>query len=302
MPKKLPFFFFYPNDWENDSGLNASSEIAQWLWLRMILKMHNSPERGVLLLPSGEVLNDIALSKIVGFSLKRTRTLLQELKRNGVYSERTETDGAIYSRKMVRDEKTRIMKSEAGLKGANARYGHKSAIADAIASAIDGAIAEDGNSHNTSHSSTHSECDSTPLNICSSSYSSLTGKEEKKEIRKNAAMAGAIAEIWNEIPLANRVGRSKYQNAWATVVSESSFNPTDARKAFKDYYASADGIGSHPRQPATLVADRIWNEDPTAWNNGEVPPVDYGQQAKEIVEAREAREADEQKTKGVQPI
>jgi hypothetical protein len=136
MPKR-PSFQWYPSDWRNDLDLQACSLSARGLWMEMLNLMHISPRYGYLVVAkmpstsrevppefpptSREVPRELAMSsrevaRAVGATLKEVNRLLDELELHNVFS-RTE-DGTIYSRRMVHDEHLRIVRAEAGAKGA----------------------------------------------------------------------------------------------------------------------------------------------------------------------------------------
>jgi hypothetical protein len=79
--------------------------------------MDRSPERGVLLDDSGEILRGIPLGKLLGISPLSLRLPLEALEKHRVLSYRE--DGAIYCRKMVRDTQKRQQNRENGAKGGN---------------------------------------------------------------------------------------------------------------------------------------------------------------------------------------
>jgi hypothetical protein len=77
---------------------------------------HESEEYGKLK-QNGRGFSHKTLAKLVGLSPQTTLKLLKELEENGVFSR--DEDGAIYSRRMVRDEELRKIRAEAGSKGGN---------------------------------------------------------------------------------------------------------------------------------------------------------------------------------------
>ena len=114
---KLPALQFYPGDWRKDPGVQALSRHDRSVWFDMLLIMHESDERGVLLL-AGKPMPDDALARILNLDNQEVKQILSTLLTYGVASER-EDDSAIYSRRMVRDEKLIQTRREAGKKGGN---------------------------------------------------------------------------------------------------------------------------------------------------------------------------------------
>jgi hypothetical protein len=114
MPK-LPSFQFYPGDWLKDPAVRSVSIAARGLWIDMLCLMHESPRRGYLQHETGSPVNAEQLARMTGCSTVQVESLLSELDNVGVFS--SAERGVIYSRRMVRDEKKRLLCSEAGRKG-----------------------------------------------------------------------------------------------------------------------------------------------------------------------------------------
>lgn len=110
-----PAFQFYPDAWMSDAGLRLSSLAARGLWADMLCLMFDSPERGVLRKQNGSKIESKDLAKMTGASQAEIEALLAEMDSNGVYSKAP--DGAIYCRRMVREEHIRKVRSEAGSQG-----------------------------------------------------------------------------------------------------------------------------------------------------------------------------------------
>jgi hypothetical protein len=116
MTIKRPAFQFYPSDWRNDSGLRLCSLAARGLWVEMMCIAHECDEYGKLK-QNGRVFCHKTLGKLVGLSPQTCLKLLKELEDNKVFSR--DESGAIYSRRMVRDEELRRIRADAGSKGGN---------------------------------------------------------------------------------------------------------------------------------------------------------------------------------------
>lgn len=114
---KLPAFQFYPGDWRKDMGVQSLSFHDRGVWWEMLCLMHESERRGVLVLNS-HPMNDASLSRLLGLDNQILTTTITNLLASGVAS-REEDTGAIYSRRMVRDEKLRNIRVIAGSKGGN---------------------------------------------------------------------------------------------------------------------------------------------------------------------------------------
>ena len=109
-----PSLQFYPSDWLEDTGLRLSSLEAKGLWMDVLCHAFNAEERGAFRSKANQRLSK-SLAKLVSEDVSKVEAALKELIENEV----CESDGEsyIYSRRMVRDEKQRRSKVEAGSKG-----------------------------------------------------------------------------------------------------------------------------------------------------------------------------------------
>lgn len=124
---KRPSFQFYPADWRKDTQLQTCSIEARGLWHEMICLMHECEPYGHLTV-NGQPMEPAKLARLVGMGPKECAAALAELEEAGVFS-RTEW-GAIYSRRMVKDEAVRNKRAAGGQDGAEhgkkgAEYGKK---------------------------------------------------------------------------------------------------------------------------------------------------------------------------------
>ena len=104
--KKLLWIKYYPSDWQAEPTLRTCSLASKGLWIEMLGLMAHSVRHGHLCemnsldpMPPGD------LAKFLGQPADEIMRLLQELEGNGVFS-RT-CDGLIYSRRLLKDAKTR---------------------------------------------------------------------------------------------------------------------------------------------------------------------------------------------------
>jgi len=109
-----PSWQFYPSDWLEDTGLRLCDLDAKGLWIEVLCHAFNSEERGVFRSKPKQILSK-ALAKLVSEPVSKVEAALKQLINNKV----CESDGEtyIYNRRMVRDEKQRRSKAEAGSKG-----------------------------------------------------------------------------------------------------------------------------------------------------------------------------------------
>lgn len=113
---KRPAFQFYPADWLNDVGLQSCSIGARGLWVQLVCLMHSGFPYGHLTL-AGKPMPDEKAANLARVPLPLFRKLLGELEDAGVSSR--DDGGAIYSRRMVKDEAIRMVRAEAGKLGGN---------------------------------------------------------------------------------------------------------------------------------------------------------------------------------------
>lgn len=119
---KRPAFQFYPADWRKDAALQSCSVAARGLWIEAMCIAHECEPYGHLVV-NGRPMNAAQIGRLVGLSAKECAGLLDGLERAGVMS-RTE-DGAVFSRRMVRDEELRQRRAKGGNEGSG--HGEKGA-------------------------------------------------------------------------------------------------------------------------------------------------------------------------------
>jgi hypothetical protein len=115
MPKR-PSFQFYPSDWLRDTALRSCSTGARGLWIDMICFMHEGNPYGHLKV-GDKVIHPVNLARMVGETLEVVEGWLKELHHAGVYD--IADDGAICSRRMIRDENLRQIRALGGKLGGN---------------------------------------------------------------------------------------------------------------------------------------------------------------------------------------
>jgi hypothetical protein len=116
MANKIPAFQFYPADWRKDPAVQSLSYHDKGIWFEILCLMHESEERGKLLL-NGKPMPDEALARLLGLDKQILTKTLTKLLEYGVASR--DEQGALFSRRMVRDETLRKIRTEAGKKGGN---------------------------------------------------------------------------------------------------------------------------------------------------------------------------------------
>ncbi len=104
MPGKLPYFPFYHGDWMKDPNLRRCSRAARGMWADMLCLMMECESRGVFS-AGGVPWSDEEIAAASGGDIGEGLLLLHELLAKGVA--RRNDQGAIFSRRMVRDEQER---------------------------------------------------------------------------------------------------------------------------------------------------------------------------------------------------
>lgn len=117
MANSLPFIRFYTRDWLLDQELSACSLEAQGLWARMLCVMNECRPRGHLR-TNGKPMTVEQIAKAVGVNPPLIPPLCEELKNSGVPGVDS-TDGAWFSRRMVRDIEALDEAKKHGSKGGN---------------------------------------------------------------------------------------------------------------------------------------------------------------------------------------
>ncbi len=117
MAKKqdLPAMPFYVGDWLKCPEVKVLPPDLRGLWFDMICYMWESVERGVMVKPNNQPYTREEIVRMIGLDSSGSGSWLDKLIDNGVCSVRS--DGAIFSRRMVRDEDIRQKRRSAGKKG-----------------------------------------------------------------------------------------------------------------------------------------------------------------------------------------
>jgi hypothetical protein len=116
---KLPALQFYTGDWRKDPGVQALDHELKGIWIDLLCMMHESPERGRLVLPNGCSFPDEGIARNLGLSEATWKQKRSTLLAYGVASE--DEHGVLYNRRMVRDERIRHARARAGAIGGKAK-------------------------------------------------------------------------------------------------------------------------------------------------------------------------------------
>jgi len=112
---KRPASQYYWGDWRRDTALQACSIAARGLWHEMNCLMHDCEPYGHLMVGAAPM-RPAQLARLVGITPKECAALVAELEAAGIFSRAN--SGAIFSRRMVRDEDIRERRANGGHAGA----------------------------------------------------------------------------------------------------------------------------------------------------------------------------------------
>lgn len=113
---RLPWLKFFPTEHTSDPALRLCSLAARGLWMEMLSIMYASERFGHLTV-NGTPMEPVQLSRLVGEGTDIVVALVKELESAGVFSR--SDDGAIFSRRLLRDSEYRIRQQESGRRGGN---------------------------------------------------------------------------------------------------------------------------------------------------------------------------------------
>lgn len=114
----LPAMPFYTGDWFKAGDVRSLPLEQRGLWIDMLFYMWESNERGYLVSGSGEPYTLSELSRMIGLPEDLLNQNLNQMESKKIFSVR-ESDGAIYCRRMVRDQQIREIRKNAGKLGGN---------------------------------------------------------------------------------------------------------------------------------------------------------------------------------------
>lgn len=109
-----PAFQFYPDDWLGETSLRVCPLADRGLWMDMLCVMWVAPRRGFLQAGASRVEAE-GLARIAGATEAEVEQSLSRMEAAGVFER--DSDGTIYCRRMVREEKQRLSKVQAGRAG-----------------------------------------------------------------------------------------------------------------------------------------------------------------------------------------
>lgn len=226
---------FYPGDWLKDPAVRSVSLAARGLWTDMLCLMHESPRRGYLQHANGKPVTAEQLARMTGCSTDEVSRLLQELEDAGVFS--CTDHGVIYSRRMVRDEKIREIRSRSGRLGAQSRLLKQNASKPSANGQANGKQ-KAGSSFSSSFSSSDGES-------ISSVESSLGEEPTSLGKKKN----------YQEPPLKSPPQKRGGETLdWSRVVFPDGCDTPDVRAAILEWLEYRRKIGKRYRDPEKQIS------------------------------------------------
>ena len=241
MARKLPWFKFHPSLWRTEPNLCRCSKAAKGVWMDMLCLMFECEDRGVLS-TGGEPWSDDEIAEAVGGDTAANLACLRELLRKGVASRNP--SGAIYNRRMARNEDIGRKRSESGKKG--------------------GAKTQAKAKQNGKQKSSNGECNLSIL--------SLLGFSSKEEMRT------AFDDWWSIWPSKTQkvAARKAYEKALQRIVDENlagDEKPPDWLLERTQAFARSDKAkGDFCPYPATWLNQGRYEDDPREWGDDRTPP------------------------------
>lgn len=115
---KLPALQFYTGDWLKDPSVQALDHEHKGVWMDLLCMMHESTDRGRLVLPTGQPFPDAGIARFLGLEQAKWKQIRSNLLAYGVASQ--DEAGVLYNRRMVRDEAIREARRRSGAIGGRA--------------------------------------------------------------------------------------------------------------------------------------------------------------------------------------
>jgi hypothetical protein len=114
--KRQPYMKFYCSDWRGDPRLRMCSLAARGLWIDLMSYAHEGDPYGHVTI-DGKVPDLAGIAALVARPLKEVKAAIAELEERNVFSRAD--NGAVYSRRMVRDKAKAERDKQNGKAGGN---------------------------------------------------------------------------------------------------------------------------------------------------------------------------------------
>jgi hypothetical protein len=119
---KSPSFPMYPMDFLRDMEPCTNFEVG--VWTKILFRLHFSPHRGYLEHDNEKPFTEADIAALIKESVTKTRGVLAELKRKGIYS--VDERGCIFNRRMARESDISQKRRDASAK----RWGEQKVCTD----------------------------------------------------------------------------------------------------------------------------------------------------------------------------
>lgn len=239
---KMPAMQFYPADWRKDPAVQALGYFERGVWFEMLCLMHESSERGVLLL-NGMPMPEEALSNALGLDNQTLNTCITKLVTYGVVKRRDD-DGALFSKRMVADERLCQMRRECGKLG--------------------------GNPNLVKQNKTSGVKQIKPPSIPSSS------SDKTKRDARTSALDERFDRFWTEYP--KKVGKEAARKAWLKMKPDIDAVLKALLWQKESEQWKKDG-GQYVPNPSTYLNQGRWQDEPGAQPQGISKPGDESRPA-----------------------
>ena len=113
---KKPYMPFYIGDYKKDIEVQSLDRYCRNIWLDLMCLMWESHERGVLVI-GGKPMARETIARVIGEDNQNFEICLSKILDNGCFDVRE--DGAIFSRRMVRENEISVKRSISGSQGGN---------------------------------------------------------------------------------------------------------------------------------------------------------------------------------------
>lgn len=211
-----PWLKFYPTDWRADPRLRMCSLSARGLWIDLISFMHEGLPYGHLTI-DGVVPTVENIASLVARPMGEVRKALAELEHMQVFS-RSES-GAIFSRRMVKDQEKAARDSENGKGGGNPIL-----------------VAGENRGVNPPDKAQKLEARMLDNYEPKGSLSEASSDSPKKRLRKS--YSEDFEAFWAAYPTDPNMSKYEASQAWQKLSAEHRKAATDSIPAFRAYCAS----------------------------------------------------------------
>ena len=222
----------------------------------MMCVMHESEEYGYLTVNKNPM-NEQQIARIIGEIPSVVSKIIKELESANVFSRRE--DGAIYSRRMVKDEHIRNVRAKSGKMGGNPNLTHRTDYDEASNGSI---LLKQTNKQRT-----------TPSSSSSSSEQNLSEAKASSSVRRSTT-AERFAEFWATWPTSSRKdAKGKCEQRWRKAGLDAIADRIMAHVTLSKQ--SDKWLSGYEPSPLRYLSERRWED-------GDVVLPGYSERAVEL--------------------